>query len=233
MTHTWNSADLGTLMRDALIELSPNIQDLLFQTKKEQTFSALLAGKVQIKLNNSGSKCLVELKGVDKTNKSRISQKYRNTHDVCIIDADARFEMILENKVWYHFDGAKGLRTKIINPNIEKQLVPDLEKIRHTSSAFNNRSAGFVMICLVTPSEFSQLPNSYARDLRNALQRTDGNMDVLRQEGISGVLSVLHKYQGLIGPISYVSSTNSLGVNRSGILDVIAAEVLVKQNDAS
>ena len=45
-------------------------QDLIFQTKKEQTFSSLLAGELQANFDPLNLRALVELKGKEKVIKS-------------------------------------------------------------------------------------------------------------------------------------------------------------------
>jgi hypothetical protein len=214
-------------MKDSFTELTPNIQDLLFQTKKEQTFSSILAAKIQTQLKGTRSHCLVELKGIEKISPSGSGQKNRNTHDVCIVDAEANFQLILENKVWYHFDGAKGARNKKANPHIEEQLLPDIHKIRITALEVNNHPKGFIMICLVTPSEVKYLPMAYLSDHQKAFTRVGSHLETFRKEGIEGLMSILQKHQRDLGAIAHVALEPNLGINKSGLIDIFCAEVVV------
>ena len=106
-----DSKVIAELALESITGLTPFQQDLIFQTKKEQTFSSLLASGLQSNFDPTILRALVELKGKEKVVKSKDKatlKKNRNTHDVALIDSEANFQLILENKVWYHFDGAKG-----------------------------------------------------------------------------------------------------------------------------
>lgn len=223
-----DSAAIAGLMFDSISDLSPAQQDLLFQTKKEQTFSALLANRLQKSQESNKLSSFVELKGVEKivksTDKASI-KKNRNTHDVCLIDDDAVFYLLLENKVWYHFDGAKGRKNKKVNPDIEDQLVPDIKKLALTALDQTNRPKCFVLVNLVTPSDPTKLPSTYFGDHRKAFKRVKEQVEVYRQDGVNGVKGILEKHSEKLLPLSHVSSTNPLGVNGSAFLDVFCAEI--------
>jgi hypothetical protein len=226
-----DSAAIAGLMFDSISDLSPAQQDLLFQTKKEQTFSALLANRLQKSQESNNLSSFVELKGVEKivksTDKASI-KKNRNTHDVCLIDDDAVFYLLLENKVWYHFDGAKGRKNKKVNPDIEDQLVPDIKKLSLTAFDQTNKPKCFVLVNLVTPSDPTELPPTYFGDHSKAFKRVKEQVDVYRQDGVNGVKGILEKHSEKLLPVSHVSSTNPLGVNGSAFLDVFCAEINLK-----
>lgn len=226
-----DSAAIAGLMFDSISDLSPAQQDLLFQTKKEQTFSALLANKLQKSQESNNLSSFVELKGVEKlvksTDKASI-KKNRNTHDVCLIDDDAVFHLLLENKVWYHFDGAKGRKNKRVNPDIEDQLIPDIKKLTLTALDQPKRPRCFVLVNLVTPSDPSKLPSTYFGDHNKAFKRVKEQVSIYRQDGINGVTGVIQKYSERLLPVSHVSSANPLGVNGSALLDVFCAEINIK-----
>ena len=226
-----DSAAIAGLMFDSISDLSPAQQDLLFQTKKEQTFSALLANRLQKSQESKNLSSFVELKGVEKlvkgTDKASI-KKNRNTHDVCLIDDDAVFHLLLENKVWYHFDGAKGRKNKKVNPDIEDQLVPDIKKLTLTALDQTNRPTCFVLVNLVTPSDPSKLPSTYFGDHNKAFKRVKEQVDIYRQDGVNGLKGVIEKYSERLLPVSHVSSANPLGINGSAFLDVFCAEINIK-----
>jgi hypothetical protein len=230
-TLSLGSAAIADLMFDSISVLSPAQQDLLFQTKKEQTFSALLASRLHKSQESKNLSSFVELKGVEKIVKStdRASvKKNRNTHDVCLIDDDAVFHLLLENKVWYHFDGAKGRKNKKVNPDIEDQLVPDIKKLTLTALDQTKSPKCFVLVNLVTPSDPSKLPSTYFGDHNKAFKRAQEQIDVYRQDGVDGVKGILEKHSETLLPVSHVSSTNALGVNGSAFLDVFCAEIKIK-----
>ncbi len=230
-TLSLDSAAIAELMFDSISVLSPAQQDLLFQTKKEQTFSALLASRLQKSQESKNLSSFVELKGVEKivksTDKASI-KKNRNTHDVCLIDDSAVFHLLLENKVWYHFDGAKGRKNKKVNPDIEDQLVPDIKKLTLTALDQTKRPKCFVLVNLVTPSDPSKLPSTYFGDHIKAFKRVKEQVDVYRQDGINGVKGIFEKHSARLQSVSHVSSAHPLGVNGSAFLDVFCAEIDIK-----
>jgi hypothetical protein len=112
-----NAAMIAKLAEEAILKQAPAVQELLLQSKSEQTFSGLLAGCMQnyqpldlgkIDDINSGS-VLLEFKGenYERTTRKGIETS-RNFHDISIVNQHGEFEVIIENKFWYHFDGCKG-----------------------------------------------------------------------------------------------------------------------------
>ena len=226
-----DSKAIAELMLESISALSPAQQELLFQTKKEQTFSSLLAAKLQANHDPKTLRSFVELKGVDKVVKSKDKtsvKKNRNTHDVCLVDEEASFHMILENKVWYHFDGAKGRKNKKVNPDIEDQLVPDIAKLILTGKDQSNSPSCFVLVNLVTPSNPTKLPSTYFGDHEKALKRVKGRIDQYREDGVNGVKGILDKHSGKLLPVSHISSTNPMGASGSAFLDVFCMEISIK-----
>jgi hypothetical protein len=227
-----NSKVIAELALGTIAGLTPPQQDLIFQTKKEQTFSSLLAGGLQSKFDPSELRALVELKGKEKIVKGKdkaVLKKNRNTHDVALIDSQSNFQLILENKVWYHFDGAKGRKNKKINSHIDEQLVPDIYKLRLTATHQNTKPKCFVLLNLVTPSVPSLLPAAYFGDHEKAFKRVHRSIEQYRSDGIEGVRSVFDKHTDEISNLIHLGSEVGMGIEGTAMVDIFCAEVTVQQ----
>jgi hypothetical protein len=227
-----NSKVVAELALGSIAGLTPAQQDLIFQTKKEQTFSSLLAVGLQSNFDPSNLRALVELKGIERVVKSKdkaILKKNRNTHDVALIDSASKFQVILENKVWYHFDGAKGRKKKKVNPNIDEQLVPDIYKLILTASHQAVKPKCFVLMNLVTPSDPSLLPAAYFGDHEKSFKRVNESMEQYRSDGIEGVRSVFDKHLSEITDLVHLGSDTPMGISGLAMIDVFCAEVVVQK----
>lgn len=219
---------IANLMMDAIVDLSPAQQELLFQTKKEQTFTSLLTQVMQLKMDPVQFRTLVELKGFDylaKDSSSAVSTKNRNTHDLGVLDSLANLNLILENKVWYHFDGAKGSKVAKVEKNVREQLKGDIFKLQHTAK-HQAISSSYILVTVVTPSRPENLPKSYRLAHESAIKRTKGDFNRYRNDGVLGFKSVFEKSHSDIGSITHLHSDETLGVDGCGFLDVFCAEVL-------
>ena len=221
-----DSKAIAELMLESISALSPAQQELLFQTKKEQTFSSLLAAKLQANHDPKTLRSFVELKGVDKVVKSKDKtsvKKNRNTHDVCLVDEEASFHMILENKVWYHFDGAKGKNNPKPEKGIGIQIKDDIFKIRQTLSD-TKHGRGFLLLNIVTPGDPDSIPKSYQNDHQRAWSRTNGDFESYRSEGLDGIKQVLKTFEADFLRVEIESSDWGTSL---GAVDSISAEVKI------
>lgn len=225
-----DSKDIAKMAFDSISSLSLSQQELLFQTKKEQTFSAILASELQNHLNDYRFRVLVELKGFDYVvgaTANRSEKKNRNTHDVGVLDNEANLKLILENKVWYHFDGAKGSKNIRVEKNVEEQLKQDIFKLRHSAKNLNIKNC-YILICVVTPSKPETLPKTYRQSHETALKRTEGDLSQYKRDGLAGIRSVIDKSSQDLGSIVHLGSQSSMGISELGFLDVFCAQVIVK-----
>jgi len=209
--------------------LTPKQQELLFQTKKEQTFSSLLAHQLQGHFTSKELRVLVELKGVDyeaKTSSKKFGPNNRNTHDIGILDSQADLNLLIENKVWYHFDGAKGSRVVRVEKSVKEQLQGDIFKLRHTASNLGIQKS-FILINIVTPSRPENLPKSYKQPHEIVLKRTLGDLERYRKEGLNGIRSVLDSRVTDFKSMIHLASVNPMGIDGCGFHDVICAEIKI------
>jgi hypothetical protein len=230
--HELTSKEIAELALGSIAGLTPAQQDLIFQTKKEQTFSSLLASGLQSNFDPSNLRALVELKGIEKVVKSKdraILKKNRNTHDVALIDSESNFQLILENKVWYHFDGAKGRKNKKVNPHINEQLLPDIYKLILTASHQFAMPKCFVLMNLVTPSNPSLLPSAYFGDHEKSFKRVNESIEQYRSDGNEGVRSVFDRYPNEISNLVHLGSNTPMGISGLAMIDVFCAEVVVQK----
>jgi hypothetical protein len=226
-----NSSAIAHLMMDVIVGLSPAQQELLFQTKKEQTFSSLLSQGMQSKMDSNQLRALVELKGFDylaKDSSTSKSTKNRNTHDLGVLDSSAKLIFILENKVWYHFDGAKGSKVAKVEKNVREQLKGDIFKLQHTAKhqEINN---SYILITVVTPSRPENLPKSYRHAHEAVMKRTRGDFNRYRKEGVFGFISAIEQFQSELGSVTHLDFNEKIGLDGCGFLDVFCAEVLRKK----
>lgn len=226
-----NSSAIAHLMMDVIVALSPAQQELLFQTKKEQTFSSLLSQAMQSRMDSKQLRALVELKGFDylaKDSSILKSTKNRNTHDLGVLDLLGNLIFILENKVWYHFDGAKGSKVAKIEKNVREQLKGDIFKLQH-SAKHQNIQNSYVVLTVVTPSRPQNLPKTYRNSHEGAIKRTGGDLNRYRIDGILGFISTINEFKSELGLVTHLDSKTNIGVDGCGFLDVFCAEVLRKQ----
>ena len=226
-----NSLAIAHLMMDAIVGLSPAQQELLFQTKKEQTFSSLLSQEMQSRMDPNQLRALVELKGFDYLKKDfsiSKSTKNRNTHDLGVLDSSADLLFILENKVWYHFDGAKGSKVAKVEKNVREQLEGDIFKLRHSAKHQDIKNS-YVVITVVTPSRPQNLPKTYRNSYEGAIKRSSGDLNRYRTDGILGFISTINEFKSELGLVTHLDSKTNIGVDGCGFLDVFCAEVLRKQ----
>jgi hypothetical protein len=225
-----DSKHIAKIALDSIAGLSLSQQELLFQTKKEQTFSAILASELQNQLSVSQFRALVELKGLDYVvgaTSDRSEKKNRNTHDVGVLDNEANLKLILENKVWYHFDGAKGSKNIRVEKNVEEQLKQDIFKLRHSAKNLDIKNC-YILICVVTPSKPETLPKTYRQSHETALKRTEGDLSQYKRDGLSGIRSVIDKFSQDLSSVVHLGSQSPMGISESGFLDVFCAQVIVK-----
>ena len=214
----------------SLTGLSPSQQELLFQTKKEQTFTSILTSALQANYDSSDLRVLVELKGVDYVQRatSRLEEKNsRNTHDLGILDLNANLKLILENKVWYHFDGAKGAKVVKVEKSVKEQLKADIFKLKHSAKHLEVKRC-FILINLVTPSRPDNLPKSYRQPHAVVLKRTKGDLSRYRSDGLQGVKSVIESFKADFSSIVHLGSDEPIGIDGSGFLDVFCGEIKLK-----
>ncbi len=225
-----NSQMIAAEAIDSMSSLTPMQQELLFQTKKEQTFSSLLAHQLQVHVTPQDLRVLVELKGVDyeaKPSSKKSGPNSRNTHDIGILDKHADLNLLIENKVWYHFDGAKGSRAIRVEKSVKNQLQGDIFKLKHTASHLDVQKC-FILINIVTPSQPESLPKSYKQEHEIVSKRTLGDLVRYRKEGLNGIRSVFDSRITDFKSITHLASVNPMGAEGCGFHDVICAEIKIK-----
>ena len=210
-----NSHLIADSMKTSIQNLSTNIREILFQSKSEQTFSELLCEKLNSQLEISDSKFLVEIKGQE--SKSETGKKTLNSHDIALLDCTGTLRLTIENKVWYHFDGAKGLNG-VLNQNVIDQLKGDIFKTRLSMDTYRNQ--GFILICLVTPNLFTKYESSH----KTALKRVNGDFEIYMRDSVAGIRSYLSTVNHLKDLI-HLNYRLEAGNIRSGMLDIFCAEI--------
>ena len=226
----FNPEFIANLALETFMKLSGDLQELLLQSKNEQSFSGLLSLQLQMKMLSQGSFTLLELKGVnyqklDASTKSLRST--RNFHDIAIVNSEARFQVIIENKVWYHFDGAKGKTKKKIEKGVVEQISGDINKIRITLASNKSLERGFILIHLVTPNDPKSIPKSYLDSHRSAIARTASDLNLYRNDGLDGVKNAVKTFERQLLSVAHTGTTTMVGSGKSAFLDVICAEVKI------
>ena len=209
---------------------SKSLQELLLQSKNEQTFSGLLSHALQDQYSENGSRTLLELKGKDYKKakvKTKDMKSTRNFHDLSIIDSNAKFQVIIENKVWYHFDGAKGKKQKKIEKGVFEQIEGDIAKTRITLSNQFGGERGFLLIHLVTPHYIQEIPKSYLKSHESALSRTAGDLMLYRNDGLNGILAALKSFEDMLLDLKSVRNDAIIGGGEAALIDVICAEIKI------
>jgi len=229
--------DSGVIVRLAsrsYYRTSSQVRELLLLSKNEQTFSGILARELTENptLQLSGSSfpqaglVLLELKGKDylKKNSKGVEKATRNFHDLAVVNNDAEIEVIIENKVWYHFDGAKGAVKGKPEPGIARQIKADIEKIKQTLDGSPSIRRGFILLNIVTPGNPAQIPASYRKDHEKAWDRCKQSPTLYREEGLNGIRRVLGNFDEDLRSIEIESMTNT---ETGGFIDFICAEVKI------
>lgn len=232
VTSKIDSQKIAYLSLTAFEANPPDIQEILIQSKSEQTFSGLLADQIkhheefsfkQTSVEHAGV-VLLEFKGTDyqKIGNGKVKHS-RNFHDISIVNGRGELEIVIENKFWYHFDGSKGTRKPVPYVGIRDQIEGDIYKIRHSFSTDEKLRRGFVLIHLVTPLITERLPKAYQRAHHSLWERAEQNSEKYRRIGLGGVLSVLSGFLDTdLDGFSLASSPQS---KDKGFIDVICAEV--------
>jgi hypothetical protein len=226
-----NAEMIANLASDAISSQPRRIQELLLTSKSEQTFSGLLAHQLSnfepLVLGkagdpNSGS-VLLEFKGKDYKRKTSNGVKNsRNFHDISIANEQGEFEVIIENKFWYHFDGCKGKKNPKPEKGIRQQIEGDIFKINQTLGGDPYGKKGFLLLNIVTPGDITVFPSSYRKDHDIVLKRTSGDMKLYRSQGLQGVLSVLEHFDE---NTDSSSSIQSHSLENGGFIDFICIQI--------
>ena len=229
--------DAGVIAQLAFRSINENplpLKEKLLLSKNEQTFSGLLAQELTryptLALGNDNEpgtgRVLLELKGKDyKTSSSSGIKTSRNFHDLTIVTPNADIEVIIENKFWYHFDGAKGKNNPKPEKGIGIQIKDDIFKIRQTLSD-TKHGRGFLLLNIVTPGDPDSIPKSYQNDHHRAWSRTNGDFQSYRSEGLEGIKKVLKTFEADFVSMEIESSDWGTSL---GAADFISAEVKINQ----
>ena len=200
---------------NSITSLNPVVREILFQSKNEQTFSGILSQDLNQKFKTDGIQVMTEVKGVAVP---KLSGKYgRNSHDLALLDEKGKIRFTLENKVWYHFDGSKGLKA-IINPNVIKNLEDDIKKIKVTQKVHPGK--GFLLLNIVTPAVFDK----YESEHKTVLNRVNGELAKYKSECLEGFADALKSYSELqnLTHVHFQADKNDL---EQGFLDIFCAEI--------
>jgi hypothetical protein len=217
-----SSSFLADLALRTFQSTSLEIQELLLQSKNEQTFSGLLAAALQKKESVAPGSALVEIKGVNYTQRDSFS---RNFHDIAIVNQDAQSEILIENKVWYHFDGAKGKKTAKIEPNVISELKDDIYKVQLTLSQLDERARAFILVHIVTPADIERIPKSYLSAHRSSFARVGGDWDRYRREGLDGISNSFSLFKSNYKSSVEIKSANARKNEAQGFIDIFCVEV--------
>jgi hypothetical protein len=206
----------------AFSSLPISTQELLLQSKNEQTFSARLAAGLETNPLLDGGSALVEIKGTDYTSGK---SKSKNFHDIAIVNQQAKPEVIIENKVWYHFDGAKGKKNAKVEPGVLKQLDADIAKIKLTLKDLADGARGFILMHLVTPADIASIPKSYRQSHQNAFARVGQDWPQYRAEGVHGIKRTLESRSSHFVSEVVIKSALLQVNNEQGFIDILCVEV--------
>ena len=222
ITEKITATSLSNLALSAFQSVSLETQELLLQSKNEQTFSGLLAAALQNTPSIKPGSALVEIKGINYIVKGSVS---RNFHDIAVVNQVAQTEILIENKVWYHFDGAKGKKIAKIEPNVISELKDDIFKIQLTLRELDAKARAFIIVHIVTPADIERIPKSYLSAHRSSFARVGGDWDRYRREGLEGISNsfVLHQSE-YKSPVVIKSATVSRN-DTQGFIDIFCVEV--------
>lgn len=207
---------------NSIANLSIDVREKLFQTKSEQTFSGMLSEAINKELITTPYMSLLELKGADY--KDRRGKLTRNFHDISIVDGAGEFQVIIENKVWYHFDGAKGSKKAKLEKTFVQQVEGDIKKLQITKSDLAPNAKCFLLINVVTPAHPELLPKSYRSEHEKSWKREGGDFHRYRQAGVAGMLRNLESWLAIrdLAHLSFDVNQNDIS---QGSLDIFAGEV--------
>lgn len=227
-TLEFSSDSLAQLALESFVALPFEVQDLLLRSKNEQTFSGQLAGALQSKMLSQKKIVLLELKGAKYIRNSKENKQAReslNSHDIAIINGEAKFEIITENKVWIHFDGAKGKKRARIEPGILRQIEKDIKKVNLTIDKKAQMARGFILFYVVTPTDPAELPKEYFDDFKLALSRCGDDLNRYRREGRGGIIQAFSKFANDLEPVVSREFTILSPSGDAGMLDIFCSEI--------
>ena len=199
----------------SITSINPVVREILFQSKNEQTFSGILSLDLNQQFKTGGIQVMTEVKGMSVP---KLSGKYgRNSHDLALQDENGKIRFTLENKVWYHFDGSKGLKATI-NPNVIENLEADIKKIKVTQKVHPGK--GILLLNIVTPAVFDK----YESEHKTVLNRVNGDLARYKQECLEGFSSTLENQTELKNMVHLDFQVNA-GDLKQGFLDIFCAEI--------
>ena len=200
---------------NSIASLNPVVRERLFQSKNEQSFSGILSQNLNQQFTSEGIQVMTEIKGVPVP---KFDGKYgRNSHDLALLDENGKIRFTLENKVWYHFDGSKGVKA-VINPNLIENLEADMKKIKVTQK--ENPGKGFLLLNIVTPAVFDK----YESEHKTVLNRVNGDLARYKQECLEGFSITLENQTELKNMVHLDFQVNA-GDLKQGFLDIFCAEI--------
>ena len=222
ITEEITASSLANLALSSFQSVSLATQELLLQSKNEQTFSGLLAASLQDSPSVKPGSALVEIKGINYVVKGSVS---RNFHDIAVVNQDAESEILIENKVWYHFDGAKGKKTAKVEPNVISELEDDIFKVQLTLRELDARARAFILVYIVTPPDIKRIPKSYLSAHRSAYARVDGDWDRYMREGLEGILNSFALFDSHYKSPVVIKSASVRTKEAQGHIDMFCVEV--------
>ena len=222
ITEEITASSLANLALSSFQSVPLATQELLLQSKNEQTFSGLLAAALQNAPFVKPGSALVEIKGINYVIKGSAS---RNFHDIAVVNQDAQSEILIENKVWYHFDGAKGKKTAKIEPNVISELKDDIFKVQLTLSQLDERARAFILVHIVTPADIERIPKSYLSAHRSSFARVGGDWDRYRSEGLDGISNSFSLFKSHYKSSVEIKSANASKNEAQGFIDIFCVEV--------
>ena len=222
ITEEITASSLANLALSSFQSVPLATQELLLQSKNEQTFSGLLAAALQNAPFVKPGSALVEIKGINYVIKGSAS---RNFHDIAVVNQDAQSEILIENKVWYHFDGAKGKKTAKIEPNVISELKDDIYKVQLTLSQLDERARAFILVHILTPADIERIPKSYLSAHRSSFARVGGDWDRYRREGLDGISNSFSLFKSHYKTSVDIRSANASKNEAQGFIDIFCVEV--------
>ncbi len=217
-----SATSLADLALASFQSASPEIQELLLQSKNEQTFSGLLASHLQSNADVRPGSALVEIKGINYTQENSVS---RNFHDIAIVNDHGQSEVLIENKVWYHFDGAKGKRKAKIEPRVISELKDDIFKVQLTLRELDEAARAFILVHIVTPANIGLIPSSYLSMHKSAFSRVGEDWDRYREAGLKGISDSFRLFESEFTSGVVIKSASIDSNQLQGFIDIFCVEV--------
>lgn len=218
-----NCKDISESSLNAISKLHPQVIEKLLQAKQELTFSSQLCTELNPKLSGQNQVALIEIKGKDFIRKTKKAKKLtKNSHDIVVLDSKAQTKIIIENKVWYHFDGVKGKRGEL-NKNISSGIIEDIVKIQETMKSLSNEVQGFILIHVITPKNLTSIPDAYRKSHNSSLKREGNDFTRLRSKSIFAISQELLAAKNLRAEINHVASPSHN--SEDFYVDILCAEV--------